>query len=130
MSTQGTIILIVVIAVVVVAVIVLAIVMGRRRSREVNRQRASDIRQSAGDTALAAKEQDAKALRAQADAKQAEVKAEHLRREAADRQAKAQAHRADADEQARKADELDPDVPRVRSVDSADAKAGAPKIDG
>ena len=85
-----------------------------------NRRKASEIRQSADDTALAAKEQEAKALRAQADAQQAEVKAEHLRREAASRQDKAQAHRADADEQARKADEIDPDVPKGGTVDSAD----------
>jgi FtsZ-interacting cell division protein ZipA len=129
MTPNQTIALIVVIAVIVVALIVVAVILGRRRSRDVNRRRASEIRQGADNTALAAKEQEAKALRAQADAQQAEVKAEHLRREAANRQDQAQAHRADADEQARKADDIDPDVAKTRTTNDADAQPVAPSRD-
>jgi hypothetical protein len=110
MNTTALIVLIVAIVVAIIIIIILIAVFGRRRKREADRAKAANMRESAVDGQLDAREREANAARAAADAKQAEVNAERLRREAASQQGDAQAARADADEQARRADDVDPDV--------------------
>jgi hypothetical protein len=68
------------------------------------------MREKAQADEFGAREREAKAARAAADAKQAEVEAERLRREAREKQQEAEGVRATSQEQLRKADELDPDV--------------------
>jgi ribonuclease E len=118
MTPLQTVTLVIAIVVVIAVIIIIVLLVGRRQRVDANRRRATDIRQDAGDTALASKEQEARAVRAQADAKQAEVDAERLRREAAERQNEAQAQRVQADEQLRKADAVDPDVRTDRGGDA------------
>jgi len=128
MNTTTLIIVIVIIAVVViVAIIAFAMTAGRRRKAEADRQRASELRQSAADDGLAAKEREAKAARAAADAQQAEVDAQRLRQEADARQDDAASARAASEEKLRKADGIDPDVDRRTAQHTdADGRDGAP----
>ncbi|MGO4593857.1 hypothetical protein AB4Z18_08540 [Leifsonia sp. 2TAF2] len=109
MNTTGWIILIVVV-VVVIAVIAIIATVGRNRKREADRRRAEEMRQSAAQTELDARDREAKAARAAADAKQAEVDAERLRREAEERESSAASARSESEEAMRRADHVDPDV--------------------
>jgi len=107
---SGQLIGIIIAIIVVLAILAAAVVLGRKRKEGANRNRAVEMREQAKAEELGAKEREAKAMRAEADAKQAEVEAERLREEARGRQAEAADVRAGVQEQRRKADELDPDV--------------------
>jgi len=112
-----------ILVVIVIVVIVVVLFVGRRRRLEANRVKATEIRKSAQDDAFAAREGEAKAASAAADAKQAEVDAERLRRESTARDEEANAARAHANEQLNKADRIDPDIPR-RDRGTADGREG------
>ncbi|WP_427018088.1 hypothetical protein ACQCSX_05680 [Pseudarthrobacter sp. P1] len=99
-----TIIVIIVLLVVIGAVIFF----GRRWKKTKDHERADNLRQSAAADELGARESEAKAARAAADAQQADVDAAHLRDEAHQRQADAESVRSRSEEQARKAEALDP----------------------
>ncbi len=114
---------ILVVIVIVIAIVVVVLFVGRRRRLEANRVKATEIRKSAQDDAFAAREGEAKAASAAADAKQAEVDAERLRRESTARDEEANAARAHANEQLNKADRIDPDVAR-RDREAADGREG------
>ena len=124
MNTATTIgILVVIVIVIVIVVVVVVLFVGRRRRLDANRVKATEIRKSAQDDAFAAREGEAKAASAAADAKQAEVDAERLRRESNVRDEEANAARAHANEQLDKADRIDPDVSR-RHRETADGREG------
>ncbi|MCY0903880.1 hypothetical protein [Arthrobacter sp. H14-L1] len=105
-----TVIWIIVVVIVVLIILGLLFSLGRRRKVAANRQHAGELRESAENDAFRARESEAKAARADADAKEAEINAEKLRREASQRQEHAQTARSRTDEQLREADRLDPDV--------------------
>ncbi|MFC5790187.1 hypothetical protein ACFPPE_09985 [Agromyces tardus] len=120
----STIIWIIVGIVVVIAIVVIVWLVTARSRREhqleAQRQKAAELRTSAADTDLAAREREAEALRAdaaarkaEADAAQARADAERLSRERAERQGDAERLRAEAAEHQRKADEVDPDVQTI-----------------
>ncbi|MCU1402772.1 MAG: hypothetical protein JWM70_1096 [Microbacteriaceae bacterium] len=111
---SGTLITIIVVVVVVLIVLGLVVFLGRDRVRETNSRRATELREKAEVDELSARDREAKAASAAAEAKQAEVDAERLRREAGDRQDDANEVRAHAEEQVRRADKLDPDVTHGR----------------
>ena len=101
-----------IIAIIVVVLILLglALFIGRRWKRTKDHERADNLRQSAADDELNAREGEAKAARAAADAQQADVDAERLREEARTQADEAQLARIRAQEQAIKAESLDPDT--------------------
>ncbi|MEO6942590.1 MAG: hypothetical protein ABI238_06440 [Terrimesophilobacter sp.] len=101
---------IVIIVVVILAILGFAFYFSRRRSLASHRTQAAELRQAAQDDELTAREVDAKAARAVADAKQSEVDAARSRLEAVERQREADAVRSRADDQARQADDVDPDI--------------------
>lgn len=118
---------IVIIVVVILAILGFAFYFGRRRSLAIHRTQAAELRQAAQDDELTAREVDAKAARAVADAKQSEVDAARSRQEAVERQHEADAVRSHADDQARQADDVDPDTDlrRRREVEPDDLPATA-----
>jgi len=128
-STLIWIIVGIVVVIAIVVVVVLATARGRRASQlEAQRRKAAELRTTADDAGLAAREREAEALRAdaearqaQADAAQAQANAERLARESGERQQAAEKLRAESAEHLRKADEVDPDVTAERRP--ADARA-------
>jgi flagellar biosynthesis/type III secretory pathway M-ring protein FliF/YscJ len=100
------------IVVIVAILVVLGLVLwlGRRKALDQHREKAAELRQSAQNDELSAREREAESARAQADAKQAEVDAERLRREADERQREAESARSRSDERVREANSLDPDT--------------------
>lgn len=112
----------IIIGIIVVAAIIVIVWFVTKRGRreaqlEAQRHRAAEMRSTAADTDLAAREREAEALRAdaaarkaEADAAQARADAERLARESSERQEDAQRLRTEAEEHLRKADEVDPDA--------------------
>lgn len=105
-----------IIAIIVVVLVILGLVFvfGRRRKQAKDHERAENLRQSAAADELNAREGEAKAARAAADAQQADVDAERLREEARNQAEEAQLSRTRAEEQAFKADSLDPETETSR----------------
>lgn len=126
----STIVWIIVVVIIVIAVIILISYFGRRRKLEADRNRAGEMRETARNDELGAREGEAKAARADADAKQAAVDAERLRREASDRQEEAQTVRARSNEQSREANQIDPDVRTDRAGNPVEDRVVSHRANG
>ena len=115
----------VIVVVVILAILGFALYFGRRRRLANHRTQAAELRQTAQDDELTAREVDAKAARAVADAKQSEVDAARSRQEAVERQHEADAVRSHAEDQTRQADDVDPDIDvrRRRDIEPDDVPA-------
>lgn len=118
------------IAIIVVVLIILglALFLGQRRKHAKDREHAENLRQSATADELKARENEAQAALAAANAQQAEVDAERLREEA--RNQAEEADSARAREQTMKAESLDPEgeIREHRATDVSDARRD-PTID-
>lgn len=110
MNATQTMWIVIIIIVAVLVILGLVFYFGRRTQLAHRRIQATELRHTAKNDELNAREVEAKAAQADADAKQSEVDAARSRQEADERQGEAQAVRARSDDQSRQADELDPDV--------------------
>lgn len=118
------------IIVVVVIILSLALFLGQRRKHAKDREYAENLRQSATADELKARENEAQAALAAANAQQAEVDAERLREEARNQAEEADSARSRAREQTMKAESLDPEgeIREHRATDVSDARRD-PTID-
>lgn len=117
----------IILIVVVLAIIVLGLFFGRRWKHAKDHEKAENLRQGAAAEELNAREGQAKAARAAADAQQAEVDAERLRDEARIQTEEAQSAQSRAEEQAMKADSIDPEVETETSGRHRTDATGAPE---
>lgn len=102
-------IIILVILAVVIAAVLIATAMKRKKA-QVGRQRASELRSEAAQTALGKQEQEARAREAEAEAARARAQADRLDAQAGQERTSFEMTRAQQEESVREADRLDPDV--------------------
>ena len=117
------IIILVVLAVVLVAALILSAM--KRKKDQVGRERASELRSEAADTAATKREQEARAREAEAEAERVRAQADKLEAQAEEKRTSYDMTQARQEDAVREADRVDPDV-NHRSKEYAPDLNGSP----